>query len=144
MSDEVDRKLDEEYVTPHLREGEGLVLRLSTTTSRGGWARFLDALGPFAIFIEAFFSSPAFAVLTDQRLLVSHVTILKKSQYAESIDFAEVERTELKRGPFHKAVSVRTKDGRRYRMTVTTWRPLNAQQDGVRQIFEALSPPQPA
>ena len=148
MADDIDKRLDEDYVTPYLNEDEVVDLRISTTTSTGGWAALLDTLGPLAIFTEALFSEPAFAVLTDRRLMVSFVTLVRGSRPAETVDFSGLDSVRLRRGPFHKSLSVRTSDGRRYRMTVMTWNPFKSREDPIDRIEQALSNdarlPQPA
>jgi hypothetical protein len=146
-TDEVYKKLDNEYINPHLRTGETVRVRISSTTSTRGFARFLDALGPFAILVEAWFSRPTFVALTDQRLIFSAVTILRQEPPVESIELSDLWTVHMGRGLFHKHLTIRAADDRRFRVTAASWSPFKEQRDGMHELFEALTSgfaPQPA
>lgn len=145
--DKVLKRLIDDYITPHLRQGETVEVCISSTTSTRGFARILDALGPVAILVEAWFSRPTFIALTGQRIIFSAVTVLRNEQPVESIELSDLWTVEMKRSLLHKHVCIRAADDRRFRVTAAGWSPFKQQRDGVRDLFDALITdfaPQPA
>lgn len=145
--DKVQKNLIDDYITPHLRPGETIQVCISSTTSTRGFARLLDALGPVAILVEAWFSRPTFVALTNQRIIFSAITVLREEPPVESIELAELWTVNMKRSPLHKHVCVRATDDRRFRVTAANWSPFKDQRDSVRELFDGLTTdfaPQPA